>query len=590
MQDPLNSPSATPRPGDGPRVRLDTCETLALDQLGQALARALTDVAGDAVLRGRPGLGEAERNALLAGQDRLSQRRDAIVEIFVADLRRLGPPPQPPQPAGLRLMNDAQQRDLAARNQLIHGFTQERRSDLRGLALPLEALARSCGRPTRFAYIDPERIADALLTGLRAEAVPDRARALLAPALAQRLADHARAAYLAIKRHLAVQSPAASDPSTLDPEALLRLLGQLQRGQGSDQRYRDPAAPGLLRALSGDPLLAPGGHRARVAAEMLAGMFEAILADRRVDAGLKPSIARLQLPLFKAALLDEDFFRQNEHPARRFLELLAELARRPLAGRHRAEVELLVQHLAARYDRDAALFARSLTDLRALMAGGESETPPLAPVTEVIEAPAFNSFGYHLPKPILAFVGEHWSTLYRAFYAKAGQPGHSPADSAQALNDLMRTLAPRSWQTQRAEIVGLLPGLFKRLKEDLRGIGVNDDASDKLMTGLAKCHAMAMQLAQRLPRPETGPAAAKEPPPEGEPARQLAGLCRGDWVRFGRGGDALRYRLDWISPGGEQYLFTNQAGLRALSLGTAELLARFRDGVARPETPSRRVA
>ncbi len=59
--------------------------------------------------------------------------------------------------------------------------------------------------------------------------------------------------------------------------------------------------------------------------DVIGGLFEEILADPGVPPQLARQIARLQLPVLRAALLDTSFFASRRHPVRRFVNRIASL-------------------------------------------------------------------------------------------------------------------------------------------------------------------------------------------------------------------------------------------------------------------------
>ncbi|WP_374660627.1 DUF1631 family protein [Inhella sp.] len=60
--------------------------------------------------------------------------------------------------------------------------------------------------------------------------------------------------------------------------------------------------------------------------DVVAGLFDAILADPKVPPQMARLLARLQLPVLRAALGDTSFFAKRKHPVRRFVNRLASLA------------------------------------------------------------------------------------------------------------------------------------------------------------------------------------------------------------------------------------------------------------------------
>ncbi|MFT4047053.1 MAG: DUF1631 family protein [Solimonas sp.] len=85
---------------------------------------------------------------------------------------------------------------------------------------------------------------------------------------------------------------------------------------------------------------------------LVARMFDGYYNDPRLSETLKPLLARLQLPVMKAALADPQFFASNAHPARRAANDLYELALQlgargaPVSEQILGELQALVDELA----------------------------------------------------------------------------------------------------------------------------------------------------------------------------------------------------------------------------------------------------
>src|SRR5438067_9320684 len=54
--------------------------------------------------------------------------------------------------------------------------------------------------------------------------------------------------------------------------------------------------------------------------EIVALMFQAILAEERIPAGIRVWFARLQMPVLRVAIAEPEFFSSLEHPARQLID------------------------------------------------------------------------------------------------------------------------------------------------------------------------------------------------------------------------------------------------------------------------------
>ena len=85
-------------------------------------------------------------------------------------------------------------------------------------------------------------------------------------------------------------------------------------------------AANLIRAHRAELLQASRGKLDHLVIEVVSSLFDQILSDARVPPQMARQIARLQLPVLRAALADGSFFSSRRHPVRRFINRAASLA------------------------------------------------------------------------------------------------------------------------------------------------------------------------------------------------------------------------------------------------------------------------
>jgi hypothetical protein len=85
-------------------------------------------------------------------------------------------------------------------------------------------------------------------------------------------------------------------------------------------------AANLIRAHRAELLRATRGKLDHLVIEVVSSLFDQILSDARVPPEMARQLARLQLPVLRAALTDGSFFSSRRHPVRRFINRVASLA------------------------------------------------------------------------------------------------------------------------------------------------------------------------------------------------------------------------------------------------------------------------
>jgi Protein of unknown function (DUF1631) len=98
---------------------------------------------------------------------------------------------------------------------------------------------------------------------------------------------------------------------------------------GGRSEYGDGMAtalpPNLIRTHREELRQASQGTVDHIVIDVIGFMFDQILADPKVPPQLARQIARLQLPVLRAALGDPGFFSSRRHPVRRFINRIASL-------------------------------------------------------------------------------------------------------------------------------------------------------------------------------------------------------------------------------------------------------------------------
>ena len=104
----------------------------------------------------------------------------------------------------------------------------------------------------------------------------------------------------------------AYDDLRSPPDGAARLMARL-------------AAPNLILAHRDELRQVASGGLDHMVIDVIASLFDQILSDSKVPPQVARQIARLQLPVLRAALGDKSFFSSRRHPVRRFINRIASL-------------------------------------------------------------------------------------------------------------------------------------------------------------------------------------------------------------------------------------------------------------------------
>ncbi len=399
-----------------------------------------------------------------------------------------------------------------------------------------------------------------------------------------------------------------------NPAALReRLRRHLRLGEGTGARGLDP--------LDADTL------------ELVLLLFEQLLQGADIPQPLKRLIGRLQLPTLKVALWDKSFFEDGEHPARRLLNHLAQVAIGWNDDGDRAQASLYgqidrqIDRLVHRGGADPGLFAEldaKLCDLFAREQEASHSQEVRAQqdldlrerrhraqvlVDETIERLVADKGP--VPDAITPLVYEGWRDVMLEGYLEKGPEGARWQDAVATLDRLLWSMQPKTAAAERRELLRNIPEMLRKLREGLMAVSYDQPKLAKSLRELQALHVTALRGASLEPsvrprnrlgrgvfalgasrpfaRPDkkaaTAPANGKVGVLEGKEAATRDGVVQrgelgaGTWIEVrGEGGEVTRVKLAWRSPRSGICLFVDRCGQKALEL-TGEDIARLqRDG------------
>ncbi len=423
---------------------------------------------------------------------------------------------------------------------------------------------------------------------------------------------------------------------------LLESLSQLQLGGMTlpgGARFELPplleasAIRNVLRSLQQSPVMQAASPLDAVLVDAVAMLFDVVFDEQAIPDHLKAQIARLQIPVLKAAMLDRNFFSQPHHPVRRMLDAIATLAVHlpdTAAGHARLEaISNVVGRVLDEFEQDIAIFAEAAAELEAMRAALDEtaeeaaevelqqdieeirrdERAELAPVVvhDFINRALKDQ---ELAEAVREFLRRDWSKLLTRHYIQEGEQGAHFNSHVETMRELVWSVQSKSDMDARLMLVRILPGLLKRLREGTAEIELPQKAADRFFASLVILHANAVRPnAQPVPLPEVPAAevaaieaerakaeaeaaAAAVPPPAAEPEPAMPeyedeftlrarALGKGDWVEFHYEDGTFRWaRLGWVGGVRNTYLFSDQDGMNSFSISLARLADKLRRGEA----------
>ncbi|MBR7781028.1 DUF1631 family protein [Undibacterium luofuense] len=400
-------------------------------------------------------------------------------------------------------------------------------------------------------------------------------------------------------------------------QALMQWLSQ-EQGPVSLARMREQMPEAFHQGVAPQTL------------EVLSQVFDEVFRNDEIPVAVKQLISLLQIPVLKAAMLDQQFFFNTQHPARRLIDALSRFS--PGVDETKAAQDPLLQSMqkhvervTREFDQEVALFDEALRDLEAEVASQEkaAEQALQAPIRSALrkekirQATVTANHEVELrvgSGEIVAFVEtfleNRWVKVLTLAYSVQDEKPQAVEDAIRTMDDLIWSVKPKITMPERQELLRRLPAILARLNKWLSLIKWDDADRVRFFAELAECHAsivraplelspdrqleLAVEAAQRAAERRLEKRAEAERKTQEEQVAQqetsqdpyvqlVEQLERGIWLALQRDGlpEPVRVRLAWVSPMRSLYIFTTVQKDQTFSLSTQEVQQAFRSGQAR---------
>lgn len=373
-----------------------------------------------------------------------------------------------------------------------------------------------------------------------------------------------------------------------------RLFGQLKRQARPEARHR-------LGQSDADTV------------DLVGAIFRYMLDDPGLPDVVKALLSHLHTPYLKLALLDAGMLQDEQHVARRLLDLLAEAGTRWVHSDQERVVlpklKEVVETVLRGFVDDVTLFDRleddflrfregverraEMAERRSLEAQEGEERLQLARqrAGEEIER---RIAGCALSEPIRRLLQKPWTDFLVFNYLRNGDDSLAWRSALKVVDGVLWSVggeggSAEERQRHRAQ-------LEQAIAEGLRTIGYASEAAEALIGALRDAQELAPAVAA-TPAPAEAEAPRPLLPPEPELSpEEMAWAVRlreqtafGTWFEFDYPtGGAQQLKLAWYSRVSKRYMFVNQAGVKQRVEEQATLARGLHAGTIRLVVPEPR--
>jgi hypothetical protein len=275
-----------------------------------------------------------------------------------------------------------------------------------------------------------------------------------------------------------------------------------------------PVAPNLIRKHRDALRHASNGSLDHMVIDVIGSLFDQILSDPKVPPQMARQIARLQLPVLRAALGDPGFFSSRKHPVRRFVNRIASMGcgfddLESEAGQHFVKlIEELVQEVVDGDFDQIEVYQQKLSILEAFVADQtrrevqENSGADALLAEREIELRLQQRYAQQMqvllaPLPLAEFVRDFLSQVWSQALMRAarldGENGVRLRRLRHAGRELIMSVQPKGSPAMRKTFLQQLPTLMKELNEGMDLIGWPEPAKKAFFGQLLPAHAESLK-------------------------------------------------------------------------------------------------
>ena len=230
--------------------------------------------------------------------------------------------------------------------------------------------------------------------------------------------------------------------------------------------------------------------------EIVALMFQSILAEERITPAVRVWFARLQMPVLRVALSEPEFFGSLQHPARRLIDRMGScvLGFDAAVSGTAMEVEIkrVVQVIEQYPETGRRVFQLVYDEFQKFLEKFLTEAGPAQRVVSVaqqVEQKETMAIQYTIEMrkmlgnmpvrdQIREFLFKTWAEVLAIAAVKSGPQHQDTLQFKQAAADLVWAASAKPNRNDRARVIQDLPKLLQRLRMGMSLLGMSDTAQD----------------------------------------------------------------------------------------------------------------
>ena len=303
--------------------------------------------------------------------------------------------------------------------------------------------------------------------------------------------------------HVTRPSPALAEAISHHTQVQTQIHGQPREGSSTVSEvivYDDAAVEKVaidLRQRSGELKKKAATSTEKATIEIVALMFQSILAEERIPPAVRVWFARLQMPVLRVAIAEPEFFGTLQHPARQLIDRMgscvmgfdaSSIGGSALENEIKRVVQVIEQYpetgrrvFQLVYDEFQKFLSRFLTE--------KGATQRLVSVAQQVEQKETMTIQYtiemrsmlnNMPvrEEIREFLFKVWAEVLAVAAVKNGPQHEETIALKKSAADLVWAASAKPNRNDRARVIQDLPKLLQRLRQGMTLMGVQGAAQE----------------------------------------------------------------------------------------------------------------
>ena len=293
------------------------------------------------------------------------------------------------------------------------------------------------------------------------------------------------------------QAMARAMPSALDQAGARTSGGGLHGGGVVMGSVHVEQAATELRQRTTELKQAASTPTEKATIEVVALMFQAILAEERIPPSVRVWFARLQIPVLRVALAEPEFFSALQHPARRLIDRMGScvLGFESNVGSAalEAEIKRVVQVIEQYPETGRRVFQLVYDEFQKFLSTYLSEqgsASRFVSVAQQVEQKETLSVQYTIElrkllddvpvrDEVRDFLFKVWVEVLAVASVKHGLQHEETTSLKKVATDLLWAASAKPSRTDRARVIQQLPNLLQRLRHGMSLLGYTPGLQDQ---------------------------------------------------------------------------------------------------------------